>query len=136
MKYLAMAIAILLLPVLFAYVYFVTPSVYVETSARGVSIHCEVLRDYPSDIGRIEIREMASGMVVWSVRAQGSKFQLHKFDLTRGWNADTLQPSFGRFDTDVPRRGPFYLRPGTGYQASICSSAPLSICRTASFTLR
>jgi hypothetical protein len=131
-----MGMAILLVPVLFAYVYFVTPSVYAEASARGVTIHCEVLHDYPSDVGRIDIQETATGMVVWSVKARGSKFQLHTFDLTRGWNADTLRPSFGQFDPDIPRRGPFYLRPRTGYQASICSPPPFSICRVASFTLQ
>lgn len=135
MKYLAIAVAIPLVLVLIAYAYFVTPSVYSEPSARGATIHCEVLHDYPSDVERVEITEATTGKVVWRVKARGDKFQLHKFDLSRGWNAETLQPYSGQFQTDIPQRGPFYLQSGTGYRASVCSSGWFTICRTATFSL-
>lgn len=135
MKYFVIAVAVPLVLVLIAYVYFCTPSVYAESSAHGATIHCEVLHDYPSDVGRIEIAETASEKVVWSVEAQAESFQLHKFNLTRGWNVGTLQPYSGQFVTSVPQRGPFYLRSGTGYRVSICSSGWFSICRKARFSL-
>jgi hypothetical protein len=135
MKYLVIAVAIPLVLVLIAYAYFGTPSVYVESSAHGATIHCEVLHDYPSDVERIEITETTTGKIVWSVKAQGEMFQLHKFNLTRGWNVETLQPYSGQFQTSIPQQGPFYLQSGTGYRASVCSSGWFSICRTATFTL-
>jgi hypothetical protein len=97
MKYLVIAVALPLVLILIAYAYFSTPSVYAESSAHGVTIHCEVLHDYPSDVGQIEITEATTGKVVWSVKAEGEIFQLHKLNLTRGWNVEMLRPYSGQF---------------------------------------
>lgn len=135
MKYLALAIALPVVAVIAALGYFGTPSVFAEPSARGVTIHCEVLHDYPSDVERIDITEALSGKIVWRVRAQEDKFQLHKFDLSPGANAGTLQPYSGQFQTDIPVHGAFHLLPGVGYRVSVCAPGWLSICRTAAFML-
>lgn len=135
MKYLAAAIAIPVAIVLSAFVYFTTPSVYSAGSARGVTIHCEVLHDYPSDVSRIDIVETKSGRVVWRVKALGDKFQLHHFDLARGPNAGQLQPYWGAYRTDIPAQGFFDLKPGIHYRASVCSAGWWPICRPAEFTL-
>ena len=135
MKYLAAAIAIPGVPVLLACAYFLTPSVYLERSARGLTVHCEVLHDYPSDVSRIDIVEQESGRIVWRVKARGEKFQLHDFDLVRGSNPGRLQPYWGDYRTEIPAQGSFYLAPGVSYRASVCSAGWFSICRTIAFML-
>jgi hypothetical protein len=135
MKYLVIAIALPATLILIAYVYFSRPVVFAEPSAKGVAVHCEVLHDYPSDVGRIEIIEEKSGQTVWLVKAREDELKLHSFELTRGRNAGTLQPSDGQFQTVMPEQGSFYLKQGVSYRASVCSSGWVSICRTARFSL-
>lgn len=135
MKYLAATVAILLLPIVIACIYFSTPTVYAESADGRAIIHCEVLGEYPSDVSRIEIIEVRTGRVIWKVNANGGHFQIHKFELVLGSNVSTLQPNFGNFQNEIPQQGPFYLGPKTPYRASVCSSGRFSICRMASFTL-
>lgn len=60
--------------------------VTVENTSSGVTIHCESLGEYPSDIGAIELRDAATQEVVWSVRPVGQLFQLHS---VISWRAQT-----------------------------------------------
>jgi len=129
------AVVVPLLLALVAYAYFASPSVYSEPSASGATIHCEVLHDSPSDVERIEIREATTGELVWRVKAIGDKFQLHRFDVVRGWNLTSLQPSSGQFQTGIPQRERLYPRPGIRYRVSVCSPAWRSLCRTTTFML-
>jgi hypothetical protein len=134
MKYVVIAIALPVALILVAYTYFSRPIVFSARSAKGVIIHCEVLHDYPSDVGRIEIIEEKSGQTVWLVKARNDELKLHSFELTRGRNAGTLQPSDGQFQVVIPEQGSFYLKPGVSYRTSVCSSGWFSVCRTATFS--
>ena len=115
--------------------YFLTPSVYAVRSADGVTVHCEVLGDYPADVERIDLVEEKSGRTVWRVKAQGDMFQLHKFDLVSGANAGTLHPFWGNFQTDIPATGSFFLAPGIKYRVSVCSADWLRRCKGTTFAL-
>jgi hypothetical protein len=135
MKYLVIAVALPLTLVVLALAYFVTPSVFAVRSAQGVTVHCEVLGDYPSSIERIEIIEERNRRMVWRVKARGKMFQLHKFDLVPGLNAGNIQPFWGHFQTEIPAQGSFELKPGIKYRASVCSADWLKLCRSTEFTL-
>ena len=135
MKSFAIVITIFASLLALAFAYFMTPSVFSVRSARGVTVHCEVLHDYPSDVARIEIVDEQSGKIVWRVKARGEMFQLHNFDLVPGLNTGTLRPFRGDFEQDIPAHGPFDLKRGIRYRASVCSADWLPVCRNASFTL-
>jgi hypothetical protein len=135
MKFLVIAIGFPVVPILLACGYFATPTVFSRPSKGGVTIHCEVLHDYASNVGRIEITEAKSGQPVWLIKAGEDSLKLYSFLLKLGRNMDTLQPSDGRFQTVIPVQGPFYLKSGVAYRASVCSSDWFSICRTTMFTM-
>ena len=135
MKPFVLAAAALAMLVLAALACFLTPSVYTVRSSDGVTVHCEVLGDYPADVERIDIVEEKSGRTVWRVKAQGDMFQLHKFDLVPGANAGTLHPFWGTFQADIPAQGAFVLTPGIGYRVSVCAADWLRRCKGTTFTL-
>jgi hypothetical protein len=112
-----------------------TPSVFAVASAGGVTIHCQVLGEYPSNVERIDIVEKRSGRLVWRIRAQGGMFQLHEFNLASGPNSGAVRPFRGSFRTETPVQGAFDLEPGIKYQAFVCEAGWLRICRSTEFTL-
>jgi hypothetical protein len=135
MRSIVVVVAVLAMLVMAAVLYLVTPSVYTVRSAHRLTVHCEVLGDYPSDVARIEIVEQKSSRIVWRIKAQGDMFQLHKFDVVSGPNAGGVQPFWGRFQTEIPTQGSFELKPGVAYRASVCSADWLRLCRGVAFTL-
>lgn len=114
---------------------FTHPPVHVEHSALGVTIHCESLGEYPSDIGRILVVESESGRIVWRVEPIGGSFQLHNFALVAGANSRDLLLSWGHAETIVPQRGPFVLNRGTKYRVFVCAPSGLKRCGSSEFAL-
>lgn len=135
MKYLVIAIALPLTLLPMAWTYFSTPSVFSVSSVAGVTVHCELLGDYPSDIEYIELIEKKSGRMIWRVEARGDMFQLHSFELNPGANPASFKPFSGDLRVGIPAQEAFYLKPGISYRASICSAEWLKLCRSTEFTL-
>ncbi len=127
---------VLIVPLLVAACGVVHPPVTVEHTQSGVTVHCESLGEYPSDIGRVEVTECASGQTVWRVEpSSGKVFQLHKFPLSAGVNSGSLPLSWGRARTVIPSRGVFILTRGVEYQVAVCAPEGLKRCGRAIFKL-
>lgn len=116
-----------------AYAYLFMPSVSASRSADVVTVHFELLGEYPENIKSIEILDVASGQVIWRVRALGEMFQLHNFRLVTGQNSGRLEPFWGRFQTEIPTQSSFEIKPQTNYQARVCFASWLRICRNTRF---
>lgn len=135
MKSIVIVMSVLAMLVFATLAYLFTPSVFAVRSAHGLTVHCELLGEYPSDVRRIEVVEHASNRLVWRVTARGETFQLHRFDLVPGLNAGRLLPSSGTAQTDIPVQAAFDLQRGINYRASVCFTGWLNICRNVDFIL-
>jgi hypothetical protein len=133
MKSFVVVIVVLATCIFAAYAYFFTPSVSAVRSAAVVTVHFELLGEYPQDVQSIEIVDVESGNVVWRVRATGEMFQLHKFNLVAGPNSGLLQPFWGSLQTEIPKQPPFILQTGIGYRTSVCFATWLKLCRSTNF---
>ncbi|MGJ9420871.1 hypothetical protein ACHAC9_24535 [Massilia sp. CMS3.1] len=133
MKSFSVVIAVLAALVFAAYAYLFMPSVSALRSANVVTVHFELLGEYPEDIESIEIVDVASGEIIWRVKALGEMFQLHNFKLATGPNSGLLEPFSGRFQTEIPKQSPFEIKPRTSYQATVCFAGWLRICRNTTF---
>ena len=133
MKSFGIVIAVLATCIFAAYAYSFMPSISAVRSANVVTVHFELLGEYPQDVQSIEIVDVDSGNVVWRVRAIGEMFQLHRFNLVAGTNSGLLQPFWGRFQTEIPKQRFFEIKPRTNYQASVCFAGWLSLCKSSKF---
>lgn len=134
MKSFVIAVAVVAVILLATLGYLFMPSVYATQTAQGVTVHFETLGEYPSDIDRIEVVEHESGRMVWRATARGEMFQLDRFPLAPGLNIDSLKPSYGRVQTEIPAQGSFTLQRGIAYRAVVCFKGWPYICRDADFT--
>ena len=133
MKSFVLVSALVSFLLLIALTYFLTPDIFAAAAVDGVTVHCELLGEYPSDINRIEIVERANGRMVWRVVAREEMFQLHSFKLFPGLNNSRLQSSSGGAQTDIPTTESFALPRGVSYRASVCLASWLKICRSVDF---
>ena len=115
MKTFIIVVVILALILLTTLGYLFTPSVYAARTSHGVTVHVATLGEYPSDIDRIEIVEKG------------------RFELVPGPNIDSLKPSYGMVQTDIPAHGSFALERGIAYRASVCFRGWPYTCRDADF---
>lgn len=120
-----------------ATVWWETPGLHVDTAGRAATAHMELLGEYPSNIRSIEILRDGSAAPVWMIVADGDFFQIHAVSLVVGDNPVATKLFWGHARHLAPASGTtFRLDAGTGYRITICPSALLGLCRTASFTLR
>jgi hypothetical protein len=119
-----------------AAVWWQTPELHVDAGVRPAVAHMELMGEYPSNIRSIAIEREASGDPVWKIVTNGDFFQIHSVSLVAGDNPIDATLFRGSARRVAPSSGAtFRLDPGTHYRITICPSASLGLCRSASFVL-
>lgn len=110
---------------------------YIVVDGSRATAHMELLGEYPSDVGVIELREVDSAQVIWRVVADKEKLQLHQVAFAAGQNAARLAISWGQARTEIPGdSSEFMLVAGTEYQLRICPSSSWRRCAVETFRLK
>lgn len=119
------------------YVWWLLPNVSLERQGTtAVRVHTEVLGEYPTDIGLIEIRELSSARVVWLAVPEGRMVQVHSLSLKVGSNTAEPDVFWGKVRRGDAGQGPsFNLDAGTAYAIKVCAPSVLPLCRTRNFSL-
>jgi hypothetical protein len=100
----------------------VPPAVTVREEPGGVFIDTQLLGEYPSHIGKVEVKDLSDNQVVWRVRPDRDLFQAHGFHLSPGPNRAAPDIFWGRVVALVPDQGgTFTLKAGTMYEVSVCA---------------
>ena len=97
------------------------PPLRVSHTPEGVRVDVQTLGEYPTSVERVRLRDVASGQVLWDLRAQGKGAQLSTFELCAGSNPAKLQDArWGQFDVAVPKRdAAFRLERGRRYELEV-----------------
>ena len=123
-------LAALACTVLSAFVWWERPHLTLtrENAHRFVA-HTELLSNYPSDIGLVELREAASGKLLWRGAPEGEMTQVHSLAFQLGVNDPDPVVFSGRF-----RKAPAYrLEAGVIYAVRLCAPTRIPMCRSRTF---
>ena len=123
-------VAALICTVLSACVWWERPHLTLtRESAHRFVAHTELLSDYPSDIGLVEVREAASGKLLWRGAPEGEMAKVHRLTFQLGMNDPDPAVFFGRF-----RKAPAYrLDAGVTYVVRVCAPTRIPLCRSRTF---
>ncbi|WP_458232276.1 hypothetical protein [Roseateles sp. P5_E8] len=117
------------------YLWWAQPTVSIERQGvRSVVVHTELLGDYPSNVGSIQIKEAASEKTVWSALPEGEMVQIHSFVLRAGTNDWRPSVFWGRFrPASTGEAATFSLDSGVRYIVRVCAPTVFPLCRSETF---